>query len=326
MKISYVIPCYNSSKALKKVVFQITEKMRLMSNYEYEIILVDDFSRDDTMTVIQNLCKECDSIKGLGFSRNFGQHAALMAGFRQVTGDIIVCLDDDGQTPAEEADKLIDKIIEGYDVVYAKYENKMHSLFRNTSSYINMRMTEKLLGKPEELYISSYFAVRRYVIDEIKKYENPYPYVIGLILRSTENICNVVVTHRARQEGRSGYSLKKLIALWVNGFTTFSVKPLRFAVLCGALLSFMGFLCIVWTIINKFLNPFVPIGWSSTIAVILIVGGGILLELGVIGEYIGRIYMCINRSPQYVLKENINTKEGMSAKQGKDSETFRSPR
>ena len=104
MKISYVIPCYNSSKALKKVVFQITEKMRLMSNYEYEIILVDDFSRDDTMTVIQNLCKECDSIKGLGFSRNFGQHAALMAGFRQVTGDIIVCLDDDGQTPAEEAD------------------------------------------------------------------------------------------------------------------------------------------------------------------------------------------------------------------------------
>ena len=150
--------------------------------------------------------------------------------------------------------------------------------------------------------------------------------MIGLILRSTENICNVVVTHRARQEGRSGYSLKKLIALWVNGFTTFSVKPLRFAVLCGALLSFMGFLCIVWTIINKFLNPFVPIGWSSTIAVILIVGGGILLELGVIGEYIGRIYMCINRSPQYVLKENINTKEGMSAKQGKDSETFRSPR
>ncbi len=146
MKISYVIPCYNSSKALKKVVFQITEKMRLMSNYEYEIILVDDFSRDDTMTVIQNLCKECDSIKGLGFSRNFGQHAALMAGFRQVTGDIIVCLDDDGQTPAEEADKLIDKIIEGYDVVYAKYENKMHSLFRNTGSYINMRMTEKLLG------------------------------------------------------------------------------------------------------------------------------------------------------------------------------------
>lgn len=312
MKISYVIPCYNSSKVLKKIVLQIIEKMRLMGGYEYEVILVDDFSHDDTMAVIQSLCEENFRIKGIGFSRNFGQHAALMAGFRQVTGDVIVCLDDDGQTPAEEADKLIAKIKEGYDVVYAKYENKMHSPFRNAGSYINMRMTEGLLGKPKGLYISSYFAARRFVIEEIKKYENPYPYVIGLILRSTENICNVTVMHRARREGESGYSLKKLIALWVNGSTTFSVKPLRFAALCGALLSIMGFLCTVWTIINKCFNPFVPVGWSSTIAVILIVGGGILLELGVVGEYIGRIYMCINRSPQYVVKESINMQEDIS--------------
>ena len=122
--------------------------MRLMQSFEYEVILVDDFSSDDTMAVIQNLCEENCNIKGIGFSRNFGQHAALMAGFRQVSGDIVVCMDDDGQTPAEEADKLIAKIIEGYDVVYANYENKMHSAFRNAGSYINMRMTEGLLGKP----------------------------------------------------------------------------------------------------------------------------------------------------------------------------------
>lgn len=306
MKISYVIPCFNSSKTITGVVDEIQKKMEQMHDFEYEIILVNDASSDETFQVIYNLCKEDMRIQGISFSKNFGQHAALMAGFRQMSGDIAVCLDDDGQTPADEADKLIAGILEGYDAVYAKYEEKKHSVFRNLGSCVNMRMAESMLGKPKELYLSSYFAVRRLIVEEIKKYENPYPYVIGLILRATKNIGNVMVAHRERREGRSGYSFRKLIVLWMNGFTSFSVKPLRLATIFGVLISITGFIYAVWTVIKKFINPLVPVGWSSTIAVILVIGGAVLLELGMIGEYIGRIYICINHSPQYVVAEKIS--------------------
>lgn len=307
MKISYVIPCYCSAKTIESVVQEIKEKMQTIQDYVYEIILINDSSPDNTFDVIKELCKKDNNIKGIGLAKNFGQHAALMAGFHQVTGDIIVCLDDDKQTPADEVDKLIDKIEEGYDVVYASYGNKRHSLFRNFGSKVNSLMTEYMLGKPKELYISSYFAAKRFVVDEMMRYKNSYPYVIGLVLRTTRNICNVEVTHREREIGTSGYSLKKLLALWTNGFTSFSVLPLRLATFSGVFAAGIGFLYAIWTIIKKIINPAVPVGWSSTIAIMLILGGLILLVLGMIGEYIGRIYISINDSPQYVIREELNT-------------------
>lgn len=310
-KVSFVIPCYCSERTIESVVREIKSKMEELPQYKYEMILVNDASPDDTFEVIRRLCRENMNIVGIGLAQNFGQHAALMAGYHQVTGDIVVCLDDDGQTPANEVDELLYKIEAGYDVVYAEYENKKHSMFRNFGSNVNKRMTEIMLGKPKDLYISSYFAARRYIIDEMIKYQNPYPYVIGLVLRTTKNVCNVKITHRERESGRSGYSLKKLLALWINGFTAFSVKPLRISTLCGFMVAVMGFLYAVWTIINKLTNPSVPIGWSSTIAIILILGGMILFMLGMIGEYIGRIYICINNSPQYVVKEIIS--DGLSS-------------
>lgn len=306
MKISYVIPCYRSMQTLEDVVQEIKEAMQKMKEYTYEIVLINDCSPDDTISTIRKLCKEDDNIIGLDMAKNFGQHAALMAGFRHATGDIVVCLDDDGQTPANEVDKLIAKIDEGYDVVYAKYDEKKHSAFRNLGSWMNKKMTEVLLGKPKDLYISSYFAARRYVIDEMKRYNNAYPYVIGLVLRTTNKICNVSVTHREREIGTSGYSLSKLLALWINGFTSFSVKPLRVATFGGIVVAVIGFLFIIYIFINKLINPIVPLGWSSTTAVVLIIGGFILAVLGMIGEYIGRIYICINDSPQYVIREKIS--------------------
>lgn len=167
-------------------------------------------------------------------------------------------------------------------------------------------MTEKLLGKPKELYISSYFAAKRFVIDEILKYQNAYPYVIGLVLRTTKNICNVKVEHRDRMAGVSGYSFKKLIALWVNGFTSFSVMPLRVASYGGVFVAIMGFLYAIYIIISKIANPDRIIGWSSTIAIMLVLGGFVLIVLGMIGEYIGRIYICLNNAPQYVLRSIVN--------------------
>lgn len=183
MKISYVIPCYHSSKTLPGVIKEIKVNMQKMQNYEYEIVLVNDCSSDNTLDVIRTLCSENTNIIGISLAKNFGQHAALMAGYRNSSGDIVVSLDDDGQTPADEADRLIIKLEEGYDVVYAEYENKRHSFFRNIGSRMNSAMTVTMLDKPKDLYISSYFAARRFVIDEIVKYENPYPYVTGLVLR-----------------------------------------------------------------------------------------------------------------------------------------------
>ena len=309
MKISFVIPCYRSENTLEAVVNEIKEKMASLQSYEYEIILVNDCSPDNTFAVIQKLCTENRNIIGLDHAKNFGQHAALMAGFHYVTGDTVVCLDDDGQTPADEVDKLLDKIKEGYDVVYASYDSKRPSAFRNIGSNLNRKMTEVMLGKPKELYISSYFAAKRFVVEEMVKYRNAYPYVIGLVLRTTKNICNVTVEHRDRMDGTSGYSFKKLVALWINGFTSFSVVPLRIASYSGGFVAFIGFLYAVYTVIAKICDPNRVIGWSSTIAAMMILGGMILLVLGMIGEYIGRIYISLNNSPQYVVRTVINHEE-----------------
>lgn len=312
-KISFVIPCYRSEATVGHVLAEIDEKMQTMQEYVYEVVLVNDCSPDDTLATLRRLCQEKAAgngmRKGISFSRNFGQHAALMAGLRASTGDYVVCLDDDGQTPANEVDKLINKLEEGFDAVYAKYEHKHHSAFRNMGSKVNELMTRIMLEKPKELFISSYFAVRRFVVEDMIRYENSYPYVIGLVLRSTKNITNVVVNHRDREQGSSGYTLKKLLGLWFNGFTTFSVKPLRIATTMGVFSAGLGFLYGIYTIVKKFVNPDVPMGFSSMMAAIVFFGGMIMVMLGLIGEYVGRIYICMNHSPQYVIRERINMGE-----------------
>lgn len=306
-KVSFVIPCYRSENTVEGVVKEIETTMQTMADkYAYEVILVNDCSPDNTMGTIRRICEENSKVKGIGFSRNFGQHAALMAGLRQSDGDYVVCLDDDGQTPADEVGKLLEKLEEGFDAVYAKYENKQHSGFRNLGSKVNERMTRIMLEKPKELFISSYFAVKRFVVEDMIRYENSYPYVIGLVLRSTKNITNVVVNHREREEGRSGYTLKKLFTLWFNGFTAFSVKPLRIATCLGAFSAFVGFAYGIYTVIKRFVNPDVPLGYSSMMAALVFFCGMIMVMLGLIGEYIGRIYISMNSSPQYVIRERIN--------------------
>jgi len=309
MKLSFVIPCYRSSNTIGFVVDEIKEKMKSMSISDYEIVLVNDCSPDNTFEVIRQICAENPNVIGIDHTKNFGQHAALMAGFHYVSGDIVICLDDDGQTPANEVDRLLSKLDEGYDVVYAKYDKKKHSAFRNMGTIFNKKLTEVMLEKPKELHITSYFVMRRFIMDEIIRYKNAYPYVIGLILRATKNICNVTVTHRDRIEGKSGYSFRKLISLWVNGFTAFSVIPLRMATFSGAVFAFAGFVFAIYTVINKLINPEVPMGWSSTFSALLVIGGLLLLVLGMIGEYVGRIYISLNSSPQYVIRSVVNYTE-----------------
>ncbi len=305
-KISFLIPCYRSALTLENVTREIDETMETMKDrYTYEIVLVNDCSPDDTFEVIRKLATSKENVIGINLARNFGQHSALMAGFRYCSGDITVCLDDDGQTPANEVGKLLDKIEEGYDAVYAKYEHKKHSLFRNFGTVMNEEMARFLLGKPKDLYVSSYFAVKRFVVEEMLRYENPYPYVIGLVLRTTRRIANVKVNHRQREIGTSGYNLSKLLGLWLNGFTAFSVKPLRIATMMGGLFAFAGFIYGIYTVIKKLVNPIAPLGWSSTMAALMFIGGFMLLMQGLVGEYIGRIYISMNSAPQFVIREVI---------------------
>lgn len=305
-KVSFVIPCYRSEQTITHVVDEIRRTLARLSEYDYEIILVNDCSPDNTFEVIRELCEKDSRITGINLAKNFGQHAALMAGFRHVQGDIVVCLDDDGQTPADEVGKLLCGIEKGSDVVYARYNHKKHSTFRNFGSHVNELMTRLMLGKPKELFVSSYFAAKRFIIDEIIRYENSYPYVIGLVLRSTKKITNVEVNHREREAGTSGYTLKKLLGLWFNGFTSFSVQPLRIATVMGGSFAVLGFIYAIYTIIKKFVNPAVPMGFSSLMSAILVIGGMVMIMLGLIGEYIGRIYITLNNSPQYVIREVVH--------------------
>ena len=301
--ISFVVPCYRSAGTIAAVVSEIADTVGArQAEFDHEIVLVNDGSPDNVADVIAGLCETYPQIVFVNLSRNFGQHSALMAGFAQVRGEIVVALDDDGQTPACECFKLIDKVRQGYDIVYAAYENRKQSAFRNLGSRFNAACNHFFFGQPSDLQVNSYYACQRFVVDAALQYPNPFPFVTGLLFQSVSRYANVPVTHRARAQGESGYSLKKLISLWANGVTAFSIKPLRFANYLGWVTAVFGFVFALVTVVRKLFDPSIEAGWSSTIAVLLVLGGVIIALIGVVGEYIGRIYLSINRFPQYVVR------------------------
>ena len=304
--LSFVIPCYRSEKSIGGVIDKIVDTVVKDGRYDYEIICVNDASPDNTLDVLNEIADDNPKVIVIDLMRNFGQHSAIMAGFNYVSGDIIVNLDDDGQTPPEEMFRLIDKIEEGYDFVSARYPKKKESLFRRFGAWTAKIMAEKLIGKPKNVQINSYCAATRAVIDETIKYRNAFPYVQGLELRITRNITDVEVDHHERETGKSGYSFFKLMTLWMNGFTAFSEKPLRLASIIGVLSAAVGFIFGLVVVIRRLLNPDMPIGYSSIMAVMLFMFGVVFLMLGLLGEYIGKMYMCINNSPQYAIRSVKN--------------------
>lgn len=304
-KLSFVIPCYCSEKSIKKVVDDIIKTVENDGRYTYEIICVNDCSKDDTYSVLVNLAHN-SKVKVLNMAKNFGQHSALMAGFNEVTGDIVVCLDDDGQNPPSEMFRLIDKLEEGYDLVSAKYKNKKHSLFRKFGSKVSFFMSTHLVGMPKGIELNSYCVCRRFVIDEVIKYKNAYPFVHGLMLRATRNVANVYIDHQDRSYGQSGYTFKKLLGLWMNGFTAFSEKPLRLATYVGAVNIAIALFWSVILIIQFAVGISLNYSLFIAINVVLFLTGELMFFVGLLGEYIGRMYICINNAPQYVIKEKIN--------------------
>lgn len=309
-KYSFVIPCYRSEHTIQPVVEELIAEIEREKLNDYEIILVNDCSPDNVWSVIQQLAQIYPKVKGISLARNFGQHAALMAGYAKTTGDVVVSLDDDGQAPIDELYKLLAELKQDKDVVYAYYREIKQNWFRRFGSAVATQMGVLLLDAPKGQKGSSFYAAKRFLIDEILRYDNAYPYLQGLVLRVTRKIGYVETEHRKRAEGTSGYTLRKLFSLWLNGFTAFSVKPLEIGAWIGFLFAVIGLFGSVTTIIRKLLHPEIAAGWSSTISILLIIGGVIMLMLGLIGEYIGRIYICLNKAPQYVIREETVAPEG----------------
>lgn len=304
-KVSVVIPCYYSEKMIGNVVDRLINTLKTRSEFEYEIILVNDGSKDKTWEVISGLARNNKKIKAINFSQNFGQHSAMMAGYRKASGDLIVGMDDDGENNPEELYQLIDKLDKGYDCVCAEYDNHSKKI-RDLGTRLNNFMASYLIGKPKDITLTSYYVAKRFVIDQMIKYEHPYPYVAGLLLQSTKNWGTVKLKKNTRLEGKSGYSIKKLLSLWINGFTAFSVKPLRLATGLGVFFAIVGVISGIIIIIRKIFWNDVLLGYTSMMAMLSFFCGVIMLILGMIGEYIGRIYISINNSPQYVVKEEVD--------------------
>ena len=306
-KLSFVIPCYGSEKTIEYVINEIKEVVLQRKEYDYEIICVNDASPDNVYSVLHMIADANPKVKIVDFSKNFGKHSAVMAGFSIASGDYIVNLDDDGQCPMDRLWDLVDPLIEDKaDMTMAEYPKKKQSAFKNFGSHVNSLMSIMLINKPKNLQFSNFSVMKSYIVKEILRYENPYPYLEGLILRTTNRILSIKMEERERLSGKGNFTMFKSLALWVNGFTAFSVKPLRVSSLVGILCAIVGFVFGLMTVIRKLMIPTISVGWSSIIAIMLFIGGIIMVMLGLVGEYIGRIYISLNNSPQYVIREKIN--------------------
>ena len=305
--ISFIIPCYASEGSVALVMDEIRSVVAQRPEYDYEIVAVNDFSPDHVMDVLREQAARDSRVKAIDLAKNGGRHNALICGCHYATGDFVVFIDDDLQCPTDQLWNLMAPLESGnYDVSIAKYPKKKQSAFKNFGSRLNDAVANWLLGKDKELKFSNFSVMRRFVKDEVIRYTNPYPYLSGLMLRATGRVTNVVMEERERTIGVGHYNFRKSFALWMNSFTAFSVKPLRLSTGCGFLSALLGILMALYTIIHKLMVPHVAAGWSSMMAVMLFLGGMILFVLGLIGEYIGRIYISLNNSPQFVVREALN--------------------
>lgn len=307
-RLTLLVPVYNSEKTIGRLVDVIVSTLS-PSITLHEIILVNDGSADRSHEVVlEAIERHPGIIKYIRLFRNFGEHNAVMCGLNYVAGDVVVIIDDDFQNPPSEIIRLVEKLYEGYDVVYSYYEKKQHNWFRNFGSKINDVAASILLSKPRDLYLSSFKVIAAPLVKIIVQYKGPFPYIDGLILRSTNRIGTQLARHADREEGKSGYTLGKLLHLWLNMSTGFSVLPLRIATYLGFLLSIIAvLLAVFFTYVRLagplFLREAIPPGWASTIVVITFFVGMQFSILGIIGEYLGRLFLTVNGAPQFLIRD-----------------------
>lgn len=303
MHLSVVVPVYNSERTIGPLVERLRECLR---GYAYELVLVNDGSTDGSEAVCQQIADACDTVIFVALRRNFGEFNAVLCGLNHARGQYVAIIDDDFQNPPETILTLLETARSGqYDVVYGRYAQKQHHWFRNWGSRLVNTLTTYSLGKPRDLYLSSFKLIRREVVDEIIRYKGPYPYIDGLIFRVTRNVGSVVVPHQARAEGRSNYTIRKLIGLFLNVLIGYSLWPIRVFTVFGAILFGLGLLAGIGGLLGWFLDGFTVQGWSVVLWAVITTLGLHLLCLGVLGEYLGKLFMAQSGLPAYVEKRAL---------------------
>jgi undecaprenyl-phosphate 4-deoxy-4-formamido-L-arabinose transferase len=305
--LTFVIPLYNSSATIASLVHDIEA---LAVDGGHEIVLVNDGSADTTTEVCRDLVRHSKiPITLVEHARNFGEHNAVLTGWRHARGAYIVNLDDDGQNPPGEAVRLWQHAVrEGLDVVFGHYEVKRHSLWRNAGSWFTNRMTDWALDKPPGFYLSSFRCVSAFVTGQVVGYAGPYPYIDGLLLQVTQRIGSITVRHDERRAGQSGYTLRRLIRLWLSAWLNFSLLPLRAATALGVITACAGLLAFVFVVWLWLLERGPAYGWGWVMATVLVFSGTQLVMLGLIGEYLGRMFLAVNQRPQSVVREVVTSK------------------
>ena len=306
MSYSIVIPCYKSSHTIRKVVEETAAEMDRLGRTPYEFILVDDCSPDngETVGVLKETAEELGYVTAISLAHNVGQHNAIICGLNHASGDIIILMDDDGQTHPSQLSTMLGGLDDDHDVVYGYYADKKHSGFRNFGSWFTHMSVRILIGKPKDMKTSSFVVMRKFVRDSIITYPAHYTQMQGLILRAVTpaRIASVPIEHFDRAYGESGYTLKKLLSLWSN-IAGFSIVPLRFVQKFGVFTTICGVLGLVWLLVRKLISKTKILGWTSTMMTIIIFSGIILITLGVVGEYVGRMFLTMGNYPQYVVRE-----------------------
>ena len=305
MLVSIVIPCYNSEKTIGEVVELCMDTFNKIENYECEMILVNDYSKDKTYEVIENCARKYPNVKGINLAKNFGQHAAIMAGLHYVNGDLVVGMDDDMQNHPSQIVEVLKKIEEGYDIVFGVFKERKFSWFKNLTGAVSRFFLWHLVERPKGIQMSSFWITRRYVIEQVKQYEGEQVFIQILFFRTTHNIANIEIEHFEREAGTSNYNFRKGLKLFLS-FMNYSALPLRIATILGVLFSGCGLVSALVLLIQKLLDPDIVMGWSSIMCAMLIFFGILFLIVGIMGEYIGKIILNVNKMPQYVIRDTAN--------------------
>lgn len=305
-EISIVIPVYNSHECVAELSRQIADALK---GIEYEQIMVNDCSRDSSWEEIRKVSLTNKNVLGINLRKNGGQDSAILTGLNFASGNWVIIMDDDLQHSPYDIPRLYSEAKKGFDVCYGNFNTKKQKLWKNMGSWFNGKISEIALGKPKNIYLSPFKIISGAIAKELVKFNNLFPYIDGLIFQVTQNITQITIEHHKRELGKSNYNLIKSIKVFLRMFFGFSTMPLKISTFIGVISAICGFILATLYLITYLHGKADVNGWTTLVILILIFGGLILLALGIVGEYLGRMYLTINNTPKFIIKEITNEQQ-----------------